>query len=167
MRGNLAEILHSLGKSAALPGVKLAIGLLQELEADLEGEGGGELLAGLEADADETNEEERPRPKVRTKAKAKTTKPKVKTKPAEPEISKYGWPDDPAERSREMKRRMAIAKKKREAKVAAEKATAHRAALSKAAKKRWEKKTPAQRAAWQESMQRGHDQLQSGRKAAA
>lgn len=85
MQGNLSEILERLGRDIALPGVDLAIELLQQLRAD--------LMAGAPAE----------------------TEPVVATRRGRPlKPGSRSWGNLTAEeRSAEMKRRMAVAQAKR------------------------------------------------------
>ena len=128
VQGNLNELLKELppdvARHVARYGVKLAIDLLHTLYADLSAE---------EAPA----------------ARKKLGRPKKALPKALPtvKLAKSGWPADPEERSREMKRRLAVAREK-----------AKRAAMSEGAKKRWNEMSPARKKEWLASMQRGRQQ---------
>lgn len=93
MQGNLSEILQRLGRDSALPGVDLCIELLQELRTDLMG--GGSVRDVIDAAVIE--------PKRLGRPLGKHNKGGVN-----------GWSNDPAERSREMKRRQAVSRAKKE-----------------------------------------------------
>jgi hypothetical protein len=60
-----------------------------------------------------------------------------------------GWPDDPEERSAEMKRRMAVAKENKRL------TPEGLANLRKIRRRSWKNKTPEERAAWQAKMAAG------------
>lgn len=79
--------------------------------------------------------------------------------------AKSGWPDDPQERSREMKRRMAVAKanKAKHPREPGHPDHAQWAAKMKKARKRtWDKKSPAERQAVVEAMMAGKRKKKRG-----
>lgn len=140
MNGNLNELLSQLpedvGRSVAKFGVRLAIDLLQRLYADLTGES-------------------EPRPVKRPRGRPADAKAAMAASwPADSagRRRRSGWPDDPAVRSREMKRRQEVARAKKA-----------KAARSAAARKRWDNRSAADRKKWLVAMQRGkaqHDKVE-------
>lgn len=149
MQGNLNELLKELppetARHIARYGVKLAIDLLQTFYADLAGE-------------------RRAEPAKRTAEPAKR-RGRPKASPAVPEVkaAKKGWSDDPAERSREMRRRLAVRDSKRHLHIADPRNPHHGewvAKLRKARKKSWKSMSPAQRAMWQAKMAEGKRKAQ-------
>lgn len=70
--------------------------------------------------------------------------------------ARSGWSDDPEERSREMKRRIHIAKLKQNPKDKGHPEHAKWVAkMSRIRKRTWANKTPEQRAAWQKALKEG------------
>lgn len=134
MQGNLNDLLKDLppelARATARYGVRLAIDLLETFYSDLAGERAPEKAAR----------------KKRGRPAKELLLPEVKV--TRREAGKSGWPDDPEERSREMKRRQAVARAKLVAEATHEK-------QSSGAKKRWNNMSPAQKQAWMRNMQRG------------
>lgn len=137
MNGDLNQMLahiasaEGLGRNVAKYGVRLAIDLLQQLLADLEGgrpeENARRFLAGLNL----PSRHGRPRKSAGADIRIDTKKTR-----------RSGWPSDPAARRKEMLRRQAVAR--------ARKVNSGRSA---GARKAWASKTPAQRKAWAQAIQ--------------
>lgn len=150
MNGNLNELLAQLpedvGRSVAKYGVRLAIDLLKTLYADLSGEPYAEEATGQTRKPSATGK------RIGRPADAKAAMAASWPADSAGRRRRSGWPDDPAVRSREMKRRQEVARAKKA-----------KAARSAAARKRWDNRSAADRKKWLVAMQRGkaqHDKVE-------